>query len=286
MSSYIDNVIDTLRSTGSIIYSKDFARAFGINAAIMYSELLSKYKYFSDRSSLNEKGYFYNTIDNMQKDTQLSGHQQRNAIKVLEDLQLIKTHVYGMPAKRFFQPNLNSDYVDAFFEVLKDEQFLNNLSTSSENNIKLVLEKLDGNNNKNNNKKQYQSTGGNSRTGIPSRTFSFEEFKNKYHIDNPDVIEAIDYFLNRFEEAMGKEHIKYSLDTWEDITLSLFRVNGEYDKEHEIFLEDLIKMTDLYIIKVKNGKYIAKEPSLCHFNNSGIKKVNYYEADKFWEIAL
>lgn len=81
-------LINLLRSDGSIIINKRLAHNIGLNEAIMYSELLSKYKYFAEKHELQDDGYFFNTVDNMHKDTALSDYQQRKAICNLEKLGL------------------------------------------------------------------------------------------------------------------------------------------------------------------------------------------------------
>jgi predicted amidohydrolase YtcJ len=98
-----DFLIDLLRSDGSIIVNKKMAHKIGLHEAIMYSELLSKYKYFEEKGELQEDGSFFNTVVNMQKDTTLSDHQQRKAIARLQGLGLIWFKTKGLPAKRYFK---------------------------------------------------------------------------------------------------------------------------------------------------------------------------------------
>lgn len=100
-------LLELLRSDGSIIVNKTLAREIGIESAIIYSELISKYIYFGNKGML-EDGYFFNTIDNMEFDTMLTKYAQSKAINNLVKLGLIEYKRKGMPAKRYFKI-LNND---------------------------------------------------------------------------------------------------------------------------------------------------------------------------------
>lgn len=95
-------LFELLRNDGSIVINKKLAKGIGLHQAIMYSELISKYLYFSKRGKLKE-GYFFNTVENMEQDTCLSDYQQREAVCKLKDLGLIDYKVKGIPPKRYFK---------------------------------------------------------------------------------------------------------------------------------------------------------------------------------------
>jgi len=96
-------IFELLRADGSIIVNKVLAREIGLPSAILYSELISKYLYFSKKGTLNKDGYFFNTVENMQEDTCLSDYHQREAIGDLKKLGLIDCKVKGVPPKRYFK---------------------------------------------------------------------------------------------------------------------------------------------------------------------------------------
>lgn len=104
----MDTLIDLLRSDGSIVINKKLAHRIGLNETIMYSELLSRYNYFAEKGRL-KNGYFFNTIEDLEKGTTLSKFQQAHAIKRLVKLGLIEYRLMGLPAKRHFKINLNKD---------------------------------------------------------------------------------------------------------------------------------------------------------------------------------
>lgn len=141
-------IIDLLRSNGSIVVNKLLAKAIGINAAIMYSELISKYIYFANKGQITEDGFFYNTVENMQEDTTLSKDQQLAAIKVLVKVNLIEQKNRGLPRTRHFKINQNEEIIK---KILYSVQSAGN-PTYSKRKIQLIdVGKLDTNNTKGNN---------------------------------------------------------------------------------------------------------------------------------------
>lgn len=145
-------LFELLRNDGSIVVNKKLAKGVGLHQAIMYSELISKYLYFSKRGELKE-GYFFNTVENMEQDTCLSDYQQRESIAKLKDLGLIDYKVKGIPPKRYFKIIVSekvSKMLNALFS--KDRA----LRIDSQKTKELILKKLQGNNtnlnNPNNNK--------------------------------------------------------------------------------------------------------------------------------------
>lgn len=101
-----EKVVSMLRSEGgSIILNKNLIKNVGMEAAAVYSELVSKYGYFKKRNQLTDDGCFFNTIEDLQKDTYLTEYLQRKAIKKLESFGLIKVELRGLPSKRYFKLN-------------------------------------------------------------------------------------------------------------------------------------------------------------------------------------
>lgn len=130
-------ITDLLSNQGYIIFNKQIANELGLYEAIMIGELASEYNYWSDRDGL-EDGWFYSTIENVQQATTLSGHQQRTALKKLEECGILKVQQRGLPAKRY----INLDIEKLTFQLLKI------LTTSDEKNEGLEVENFNGNNNK------------------------------------------------------------------------------------------------------------------------------------------
>lgn len=133
------NILSLLASDNYIVINRDLLKKYGINVALMLCELASEYNYF-DKSGMLDDGMFFSTIDNIYEKTGLSKYQQAEALKVLDNIGIVKSVVKGIPAKRYFKIDVE--------ELAKQ---IVNISTSSCKEIgKLDGEKLET---KNNNRK-------------------------------------------------------------------------------------------------------------------------------------
>ena len=103
------SILELLRSDGYITVNKRLIKAVGVDAAIFYSELLSRYFYFKERDMLDESGEFFNTVEDMEEATSLTRKTQPKAIQLLVGLGLINSHVKGVPPRRYFYVNENDD---------------------------------------------------------------------------------------------------------------------------------------------------------------------------------
>ena len=96
-------VLELLRSDGIIPLNKKLMRSLGVNTTIIYSELISRYKYFEDRGLLTDDGWFFNTVEDLEGGTTFKEKIQRRCIKQLVECGLIEQELRGVPAKRFFK---------------------------------------------------------------------------------------------------------------------------------------------------------------------------------------
>jgi len=143
-------------SSGSLVTNKELARSIGLHPAIMFCELLSKEDYFEERGELKE-GWFFNTIENMEKDTFLSEYQQRETINILQKLGLIDYKLKGMPAMRYFK--INGDKLYELLELGNSEKLTNSQRETNKltpRNSRTYPKKLKGNNTNLNNTKSKQ----------------------------------------------------------------------------------------------------------------------------------
>lgn len=94
--------------------NKDFARAYGLDCAMLLSDLVDKWIYFGTE-------WFFNTSDNIQHDTTLTRFQQDKAIKTLIENGFIETKLMGLPAKKHFRINENN--IANFFKTSLSENY-------------------------------------------------------------------------------------------------------------------------------------------------------------------
>lgn len=116
-------ILSLLDSGSYQTYNRDLARLFGsINAAVMLSELVNRYRYHRDREELitdskHEGLWFYYTIEKCEERTILSRKEQDTAIKILEKFNVAKKATIGIPGKRHFC--LNLDGIEELLSVSK-----------------------------------------------------------------------------------------------------------------------------------------------------------------------
>lgn len=101
------------------VVNKKLAVKIGLEETILLSDLITKQQYFLERGELTD-GFFYNTSENLTKDTGLTYYQQKSRISKLEKLELIETNLIGMPAKLHFKIQENN--VLSVLEVCTDRK--------------------------------------------------------------------------------------------------------------------------------------------------------------------
>lgn len=143
----MDSLVELLSIDGYIPVNKELARLVGLDEAILLGELVSEYRYWKNNDGLTTDGYFYSTIENIEKNTTLNEFAQRKAVKHLCNLDIIKTERRDIPAKRFF-------FID--FDMLENILLNTKLETSSLKIKDLDPYDLRTNNNNNKNKEEVE----------------------------------------------------------------------------------------------------------------------------------
>jgi DNA-binding PadR family transcriptional regulator len=108
----LTNVLDLLRADGSIVVNKRLAHEIGLQEAVIYSELVSLYKYWTNRGELTDGEWFYCTFPNLEKNTTIKERTARTIVNKLEKQGLIDTKKMGLPAKKYYR------ITDKILEVL------------------------------------------------------------------------------------------------------------------------------------------------------------------------
>jgi len=142
-----DSIINLLASENYIVVNRSLIKELGLKEAIILGELASEYNYYKKNDLLDEEGYFYSTIENVQENTSLSSYEQKKCLDNLLERNIITVILKGIPAKRHIKIN----------SINLINLFANNLETSFQKIKKLDSKKLEtknnniNNNNKNNN---------------------------------------------------------------------------------------------------------------------------------------
>jgi|TARA_R110000824_G_scaffold272287_2_gene460792 hypothetical protein len=120
-------MINLLSSSAFYIVNKKLSKILGIEAALLLADLISKNAYFENTK------WFFNTENNILRDTTLSAYKQRLALKVLRDYKIIITKRKGTPAKQYFY--INHDILMHLISCEEIEQLVvKDLDSKSEKN--------------------------------------------------------------------------------------------------------------------------------------------------------
>ena len=138
------NILQLLASSNFIPLNKTLIKEFGLEETIIFSELVSEFEYWTNNNGIDDEGYFYSTIENLEEKTTLSDHKQRKALKKLQEMKVLDVKICGLPAKRYIK--INEEQVIKLFQ----NKFFKNLTTSSLNFKHQEVKKMNGNNNINN----------------------------------------------------------------------------------------------------------------------------------------
>ena len=95
-------IFKLLNLDNTMSINRQLAHAIGLAEAVVYGALLSKYAYYDQHGLLTDGDWFYSTVEDLEESTALSARQQRRCIETLIKSGLIQCKVQGMPAKRYF----------------------------------------------------------------------------------------------------------------------------------------------------------------------------------------
>ncbi len=209
---------ELLRSDGSTVINKKLKHAIGNQEAELFSELISRMFYFADRDQLDEDGYFFNTVLDLQVGTAMTKYQQSRVIKNLKKLGLINTKMQDSPPKRYFKVNDDIDLIGYYLEQgknimleleserdkqkkrVEEDRKKGDGYFKSEETSPLNVKKLDTNNTKPNDTKK-ESTPQPEKTPAPSLNSSNE------NQPQTEVNQAIGHYLELFEKTTGEAAI-------------------------------------------------------------------------------
>lgn len=123
MSYQFDSILQLLNPDNTMSANRLLAHAIGLCETIIYSALISKYTYYVTKGMIDEGGWFFSTVDDLQESTTYGEKPQRTAIKHLIENNLIECKVKGIPAKRYFRisDNVNKlkSLIDKGIEIAK-----------------------------------------------------------------------------------------------------------------------------------------------------------------------
>jgi hypothetical protein len=103
------------------ILNKALTKIVGIDAALLLADLISKQEYFYARGELGKDGSFFNTRENIMKDTTLTFYRQNTALRILQDKGFLTFANKGVPPKTRFI--LNLEYISKIISEAHENDF-------------------------------------------------------------------------------------------------------------------------------------------------------------------
>lgn len=119
------SILRLIANDNFIVVNKSLIHLFGLEETLILGELVSEYEYWRNQGKL-EDGWFYSTVENIEKNTSLSKHKQKKALENLQQVGVICYQRKGMPAKRYIK--INEDVLEGFLLGKK----VKNLTSSSQ----------------------------------------------------------------------------------------------------------------------------------------------------------
>lgn len=102
-------IIQLLNPDNTISAHRMLAHAIGMTETVIYAALISKQTYYLQNNMLQEGGWFFSTITDLQESTTFGAKAQKTAVTKLTGHGLIECECRGMPAKRYFRITNNME---------------------------------------------------------------------------------------------------------------------------------------------------------------------------------
>ena len=122
-----------LASDGFVCINKAVMKKFGIIVALVLGEICAEYNYWEAQNGLDEEGYFFSTLDNIEEETTVKKDLQNKVFKILKSYGVIDTVRKNMPARRYVK--INEDNLFDFLQFCTqnvDENPMNDNLNSTE----------------------------------------------------------------------------------------------------------------------------------------------------------
>lgn len=202
------SILRLIANDNFIVVNKSLIHLFGLEETLILGELVSEYEYWKNQGKL-EDGWFYSTVENIEKNTSLSKHKQKKALENLQQVGVICYERKGMPAKRYIK--INEDVLEGFLLGKKvknltssSQKVSNKKSKSLTSRSKKIrhqeVKNFDRNNNKENNNKN------NNKESKKERRFSSQQVEsNKKENLDFEKTQVLDSAINGKKISDSKE---------------------------------------------------------------------------------
>ena len=256
-------------SRNFVVVNKTLIKLLGLEEAVILGELASEYDYWEGSGQLDDEGYFFSTVENVEENTSLTKYRQKKALDTLQKLGIVDVKRKGLPAKRYIKI-----YEEALLNLLNNKKS-KNLTSGSEEILPLEIKIFDRNNNNNNNNNDNNNN-------------KKEERKKEAGAKQKDTKKSFDEIIDRYTANQElrkelKEHLKTrkakkATLTNRAIELSLRRLDelADTDEEKILIVQEAIMRgwTGFFSIKDDTPKQSGKS-----YNSADLKH-NPFEQDE------
>ena len=199
------DIIDFLANDNYIIVNKEIATLYGLDEAVILGELASEHKYWQKNGGLKD-GYFYSTIENIQKNTTILEKRQRLALNSLKEQGIIDIKRMDIPAKRYIKIN-----TEKLLSLLLNNTDQNETSSSA------VLTELEQSNKpiKNNNIKNNKDNNKKDKEKISKKEIEteFESLWKRYP-NKKGKQKAFEYYLKARQNGTTYDEVINGLENY------------------------------------------------------------------------
>lgn len=120
------DILRAINSSNYVAVNKDLIKLVGFVEAGLLGELASEYNYWLEQGKLDD-GWFYSTVENIEKNLGLSKYEQSKSLKKLQAMGLVDFKLKGLPARRYIKILAEN------LEKALEDQMSKNLTSSGKN---------------------------------------------------------------------------------------------------------------------------------------------------------
>lgn len=231
--------LSLLAADNFITVNRSLIKMVGLDAAVILGEFASEANYWKERGEMQDDGFFFSTVENIEEKTSLTKYLQSTAIEKLKAAGFVEVQKRGMPAKRFIK--INEDEIIKAFDHKKSKI----LTTSGENFLPQDVENFDHNNTKEKKTKERDIT------KKERKKETFDEVLDSLDLirENPDLREAfIEYIKMRklIKKPLTDRALKLNIN-------EAYKLSGGNAKKMQAIVEQSIQHSwaGMYDIKEK-----------------------------------
>jgi hypothetical protein len=263
------DLIERVAGTSNVLTTPQiFLKTFnGDHAKALF---LSQILYWCDKTSRDD-GWFYKSYSEWEEELFLTPYQIRKYTRDFKSIGLIDTKIKkanGVVTVHYF---VRREALKQWIVKNFNNGLLNNFTMESENFSQSLTEITTETTTKTNNKVNKGASFG-------SSALKFSDYLTQHpeELNNAEIIEAIEYYLNKYEECTGKVHPNLKPSQWQNVSTNILIFDRE-TKFEDITLEQIEPVIDRHFAT----KYDNCDYNILHFVSGDIIRNRVYEEGNY-----